>query len=340
LAKTKGKEQKSRLSKAKRRQLKGSKVAQPWDFWMKALTQQEAQALVSFLLPGAQFLGTRDKELEARTIEADLLLNVIWRGIEIILHIEFQRKADKNMGLRVWEYNVVTRYLTSCPVYSVVIYLEEESGIIEPPYKEEVLDELVHVFFFRNLKLWEILPAVFKQSGLDGLLPLLPLTQGGKSREMVEEMIAELKARDRADLLPYGWAFAGLVLKEIADIQWLQERFSAMKNLFQEFPVYKQIMQESLEKGLEQGLEQGLQQGLEKGLQQGLQQGGLQQLRQMLVHRVQKRFPVLVPLAQEQAALIKDVEVLRNMIDAVIDAETMEEVRCRLKEAHHRPTTS
>jgi hypothetical protein len=97
-------------------------------------------------------------------------------------------------------------------------------------YQEEVLGELVHVFFFRNLKLWEIPPAVFKQSDLDGLLPLLPLTQGEKNREIVEEMIAELKARDRADLLPYGLAFAGLVLKEIADIQWLQERFSAVRN--------------------------------------------------------------------------------------------------------------
>jgi hypothetical protein len=218
LTKIKAKNQKAKVLQAKKRHSK-SEIAHPWDFWMKALTKQEAQALVSFLLPGAKFLGTRDKELEARTVEADLLLNVIWRGIEIILHIEFQRKADKNMGLRTWEYNVVTRYLTGCPVYSVVLYLQEESGIIEPPYQEEVLGEVVHVFFFRNIKLWEIPPAVLMQSGLDGLLPLLPLTQGGKSREMVEKMIVELKARDRVDLLPYGWAFARLVLNEIADME-------------------------------------------------------------------------------------------------------------------------
>jgi flagellar biosynthesis/type III secretory pathway protein FliH len=102
-----------------------------------------------------------------------------------------------------------------------------------------------------------------------------------------------------------------------------------MKNLFQESPVYQQIIQEGLEKGLEQGLEKGL----EKGLQQGLQQG-LRQLRQVLVHQVQKRFPVLAPLAQEQAAQIKDIEVLSNLINTIIDAESMEGVRRSLEETH------
>jgi len=59
----------------------------------------------------------------------------------------------------------------------------------------------------------------------------------------------------------------------------------------------------------------------------GVVQGGLQQLRQMLVRRVQKRFPTLVLLAEEQAALLEDVEILNKVIDAIIDAETLEEAR-------------
>lgn len=128
-------------------------------------------------------------------------------------------------------------------------------------------------------------------------------------------MIAELKARDRTDLMPFGWVFAGLVLQE--DEEWLRERFTAMKDLFQESPVYQWIVEEGIEKGLEKGLQQGL-----------------QQLRQVLVRRVQKRFPVLAPLAREQAALIEDFEVLNNTIDAIIDAEAIEEARRILEEAH------
>src|SRR5712672_1170575 len=66
---------------------------------------------------------------------------------------------------------------------------------------------------------------------------------------------------------------------------------------------------------------------LAKGIAQGIVQSGLQQLRQMLVRRVQKRFPTLVHLAEERAALLEDVEILNKVIDAINDAETLEEAR-------------
>jgi len=55
-------------------------LAKRWDDLMKMLVGANPQALVSLLLPGARFLGELDKELEARTVEADLLYNVIWKG--------------------------------------------------------------------------------------------------------------------------------------------------------------------------------------------------------------------------------------------------------------------
>ncbi len=87
-----------------------------------------------------------------------------------------------------------------------------------------------------------------------------------------------------------------------------------MKDLFQESPVYQWIVEEGIEKGV--------------------QQGSLQQLRQAIVRRVQKRFPVLAPLAQEQVALIENIEILQNMLDAIYDVQTIEEVRHVLEEAH------
>jgi hypothetical protein len=68
---------------------------------MKMLVRANPQSLVSLLLPGAKFKGERDKELQARTVEADLLYNVVWRGRKIILHVEFQRRGDKRMPRRV-----------------------------------------------------------------------------------------------------------------------------------------------------------------------------------------------------------------------------------------------
>jgi len=129
-------------------------------------------------------------------------------------------------------------------------------------------------YAFRNLKLWEVSPEEFKREGLEGLLPWLPLSEEGNNQEVVEEMIAELKARDRTDLMPFGWVFAGLVLQ--GDEEWLRERFTAMKDLFQESPVYQWIVEEGIEKGVQLGIEKSLQQGMKQGLQKGMHQ-----LRQM-----------------------------------------------------------
>jgi hypothetical protein len=192
-------------------------LAKLWDDLMKILVGANPQALVSLLLPEARFLGERDKELKVRTVHADLLYIVIWKGCKIILHVEFQRRRDKQMALRVWEYNVTTRFLAHCPVYSVVIYLVKGGKIVEPLYKEEIAGKVIHLFSFQNIKLWEVPAEVLKQAGLEGLLPLLPLTQGGKSREVVEEAIARLQATGHQDLLPLSYAFAALVFKKGAD---------------------------------------------------------------------------------------------------------------------------
>jgi hypothetical protein len=318
VAKAKAKVPKARSSKkTKKQQAKRSQVPRPWDFWMKVSAKQEPQALVSWLLPGAKFLGTIDKELQGRTVQAGLLFRVLWRGIEIILHIEIQRKDDKNMARRVWVYNVMTRCIEPYPVYSVVIYLSQQGDIAESPYiQEDVPGETAHIFFFRNLKLWEVLPEDFKNEDLAGLLPWLPLLKDGNNRETVEDMIAELKARNRADLLPLGWVFAGLVLEKSEDQEWLRERFNAMRDILDESPVYHWIEEA----------------GIEKGIKKGKQEGQQQALQQMLVRRVKKRFPVLAPLAEERAAQLEDLEVLNNTVDAVNDAETIEEARRILEE--------
>ena len=229
-------------------------MAKPWDDSMKMLVRANPQALVSLLLPGAKFQGEQDRELKARTVEADLLYNVIWRGRKIILHVEFQLCAAKNMARRVWEYNVLTDYLTGCPVYSVVIYFVKRGTIVESRYQEEIADQ-VRLLTFKSIELWEVPAEVLKQPDLEGLLPLLPLTQGGKNRAVVEETIARLQATGHQDLLPLSYALAALVFTKSEDKLWLKERFEKMHDILEESWAY----QEMIGKGLLQGLQQGRQ---------------------------------------------------------------------------------
>jgi len=76
-------------------------------------------------------------------------------------------------------------------------------------------------FYYLVIKLWEVESDTLKQSGLEGLLPLLPLTKNGARYEVVDEMIEALIAADKKDLLALGYAFAGLVLESDADKAWL-----------------------------------------------------------------------------------------------------------------------
>jgi hypothetical protein len=110
--------------------------------------------------------------------------------------------------------------LTGKPVYSVLVYLVEEPNLVGSPYRREIQGEEVgHHFIFRVIKLWEISPEELKQTDFEDLLPLLPLTRAGKSLETIEDMITELQARNRPDLLTLGYNFAGLVLTEEVDKQ-------------------------------------------------------------------------------------------------------------------------
>jgi hypothetical protein len=260
------------------------------------------------LLPGAKFQGEQDKELKARTVEADLLYNVIWRGRKLILHVEFQVEADKNMARRVWEYNVLTDYLTGLPVYSVVIYLVKRGTIVESRYQDEIADQL-RLLTFRSIELWEVPTEMLKQKGLEGLLPPLPLTQGGKSREVVEETIAQLQATGHRDLLPLSYAFAALIFTKSADKLWLKERFEKMHDILEESWAY----QEMIQKGLLQGIEQGIGKGILT-------------MQQTAINIVIRFFADLEELARTKITAINDLERLQQLILDLTMSHTREQM--------------
>lgn len=129
-------------------------MATAWDDLMKLLSGANPQHLVSFLLPNARFKHVADKELKTRTIEADMLYFIEMNGKEGILHGEFQRYRDRDMGQRLWEYNALTTCITRKKVYSFAIYLRPGGTVVEPPHKIDFLDdEVVHIFYYKNIKL-------------------------------------------------------------------------------------------------------------------------------------------------------------------------------------------
>src|SRR5438309_1359804 len=143
-------------------------MAKDWDSLMKLLAEASPQDLVSLVLPGANYLSETFTDLQAqsREIQADVMYNVLWEGIEVILHIEFQRWHDEDMGRRVWEYNALATILKKLPVFSFVIYLVKDHGIVQSPYRQVSHGKLIREFYFTNIRLWDIPVEVLKQPNL------------------------------------------------------------------------------------------------------------------------------------------------------------------------------
>jgi len=230
------------------------------------------------------------------------------------------------------EYNATIDILENNPVYSIPVYLtreerkkkdnkqgEKKDTLVGSPYIREVPGTgMGHHFAFQVIKLWELPPEILKQPGFEALLPLLPLTKGGQNLETVDEMIKELVARDRSDLLELGHFLTGLIFEDENDKQWLRERFNKVQDIIEDSWVY----QETIQKGLEKGLEQGREEGFEQGRQQGIQA-----MQQSAISVAATRFPELEQLARAIIGVISDVNRLQMLVVELSIASSQEQVK-------------
>ena len=305
-------------------------MSKVWDDLLKLLVRENPQQFVSFVFGGrdVQFEDNHDTELKVRTIHADILYNISLEGSQAILHVEFQRRRDKQMGRRVWEYNASATFLYNVPVYSFVMYLRPDELIVEPPFAFYGPDKtLINVFYYENIKLWEIEADMLKQKGLESLLPLLPLTKHGARRDTVEEMIALLLEHGQRDLLPLGYACAALVFEQGEELQWLKERFASMQEIFEESWAYREMVEKGITIGLERGLKEGKKEGKKEGIEEGIVQGHLEEARYMLIETVSERFPALVGLAEQQASMVGNLTILRSAVRTLFHTSTEEQAR-------------
>jgi hypothetical protein len=294
-------------------------MANKWDKLMKMLVRANPQDFVSFLSQGMLYQGDVTNELIIRSVEADFLCMAQRNATDAILHAEYQRYRDENMGRRMWEYNAATAFITGLPVFSYAIYLWKQNNIVQPPYVLEVDGEIIHQFYYTNICLAEEEPETLLKPGLTGMLPLLPLTKGAKQtrNEIIDVMVEGLRTGGKDDILALGYTFAGLVYDTESDKKWLKRRFAMFHDILESSWSYQEIVQK----------------GVDQGLQKGFEKGELKTLRSVLVRLVEKHSPELLPLAQQQAAQLNNLVALNAAVDKLISAKTVEQVRQILDES-------
>jgi predicted transposase YdaD len=279
---------------------------------MKRLVRRYARQFVRWLSAEAVFVRALDIELQNQHLFADALLEVMLHGTSALLHIEFQTYDDADMEVRLQEYNVLaSRQYEHLPVYSYVIYLRKVGEVaVSPLVRSFPNGEDVHHFFFGVIKLWEVPAELLLGAGWIGVLPLVTLTNGGKRPEVVRKMIDQLASAEEYDLLAIAQVLGGLVFKAGPELEWFRKRFSMFQDILSESWVYQELVEQGVEKGREEERQQEL-----------------QRQRQTIIGFVQRRFPEITALAEQQTAKITDPETLQTVILKLLDAQTVEEAR-------------
>jgi predicted transposase YdaD len=283
-------------------------MAKPWDDSLKKLVHTDPQAFVSWFVPEAIFTGERPHELKHWTLEVDALLGVMVSDQEMLLHLEFQTSNDPSMAERLLRYNVLARSEHKLPVLSCVIYLLKDGEAPSSPLKWKLPNgQEVLQFHYQSVELGALSPEDLLRSGQAGLLPLLPLTNGGARRDIVESMFSGLLAARKIELVPIGYTLASLAFsrENRAEQDWLLRRFHEMHDILRETPIYQEILKEGREEGLEA-------------------------LRQAVVDIIAQRFPKLAHLAKKQVAVVEDPELLRHVLVKVSVVQTAEEAKQHL----------
>jgi predicted transposase YdaD len=170
------------------------------------------------------------------------------------------------------------------------------------------------IFFFESIELGELAPGDLLAMEQPGLLPLLPLTEGGARKEVTEQMFARLQDSKQIDLLAIGSTLASLVFKRehSSDLEWLHRRLRAMHDILRESPYYQEILQE--------------------GRQEGREEGKLEGQRELLLALVQARFPTMARLTKKLVTVIDDSASLQDVTIKISMAQTDEEVQHYLLE--------
>jgi F0F1-type ATP synthase membrane subunit b/b' len=84
----------------------------------------------------------------------------------------------------------------------------------------------------------------------------LPLTKNGARREVIEEMIEELQAAHKQDLLALAYSFAALVLQKKEDCQWLKRRFEMLSDILEDSWAFQDLKERAEKRAREEARQQ------------------------------------------------------------------------------------
>lgn len=287
--------------------------SQPYDSALKSLIGDEVAEILPNLLPGAEYISEQNIEIDRTTLRADLVYNILYRGLPHILNMELQTGADEDMPLRMLVYHVGLYAKHRKPVISMVMY-PFETSIPESPFREMSAEETLLLLHFKVLPLWKLEAAPFLRDHVVCMYSLLPAMKGVNA-DLLIQAIKEMEQRYRFPQLGHHLVRLRTILRRSRalseeDKKKVEKHMQIYDSLLESDPVFQQKL--AFEKALERGQ-------------------AIQAFRNTIIEIVRLRFPELVELAHQRLAWIEYLEELTKIIVRLATAETQDAARSILE---------
>lgn len=273
-----------------------------WDLYVKELVNERPQDFATLVLPRARYLGRRESQYQTREIRLDRLIEVEYKGEDLLINFELQVKRDPKMGTRLLRYSLEATEEYELPVLSCVIYLQKIGKMGEPPLRVEVAKRQLLWFDYVSIELAEKTTQELRALNLLGLLPLFILSKGGKTYEVLDEVVARLEQENERELLALTRLMAERVFTSESDQTWLFRRFAMLRDI-EDTPTYQRLVKK------------------------GREEGELLGTRRSIGTLVQARFPSLRSLVRERIEQITDLEKLQEILLIMGTARTAKSAR-------------
>lgn len=277
----------------------------PIDVSLRSLaTRHSPDFLQWFLGEEVRFEQSLDSVMVTAERRADFLVSFQDQSDQLqLLHAEFQLQIDevdpsKYPPFRMLEYATVTRRRYGQVPMQILVLLENSAAARRIP--DFFAEGNVRVSY-RVIRLWEEDPRLILDSGLTGLLPLVPL-MAGSSTDLLEESFTVLE--ERTELLRVTALLASIRTKPDVILSILRGR--AMLNLLEDTPLGQYLLAEREARGQAEGL------------------------RQALLRQLGHRFGAVPEDVAELLQSISETERLSRLLDAAYDAEDLEAFRSRI----------
>ena len=279
---------------------------QPYDHALKSLLGDHAAEIIPQLIPDTEVVREQNVELKRELLRADLVYLVRHKGKPRTLNLELQTNADVDMEVRLLLYHAELYDAYRLPVLSVVLYLFE-ANIPTPPFREpkDEEEDALLLFQYRVLRLWTLDAREYLEKHLIFMYTFLPAMKQANASLLIQALEEMKQFYSHTQFVRHASRFR-TILKRSTMIS-VQDKHTVEEYMDYH---YDSLLDEDPE----------IKEKIAQSKLQGELQGKVEALQEMAMVAVKDQYPTLAELAQERVLLVRQPEMLRQLVKQIYKA--------------------